>query len=122
VSPDLRKHLGALGERLACEHLERLGFEVIERNYRTRWGEIDVIAADARTLVFCEVKTRRLGTGLPWDALGPAKRTQVRRIARAWLAERDKRPRLPELRFDAIGVTIDAAGRLAGLDHLEAAF
>lgn len=118
---DPRRDLGELGERLACEHLERRGLRVIERNYRTRWGEVDVVAADSQTLVFCEVKTRR-GGGSPWEALGERKRRQVRAIARRWLAERPDRPRVPNLRFDAIGVTFDARGRLVGLEHLEGAF
>jgi putative endonuclease len=119
---DLRHDLGRLGERLATEHLERLGYRVLARNHRTRYGELDLVVTDGEALVFCEVKTRRLGTGAPWDALGEAKRVQVRRMARAWLAEVRDRPRCPVLRFDAVGVTIDARGQLIRLDHEEAAF
>jgi len=122
MSDDLRHRLGHTGERIAGEHLERLGYRVLERNYRSRWGELDLIVADERAIVFCEVKTRRLGSGSPFDALGPAKQRQVRRMAAGWLAERRDRPRAVELRFDAIGVTIDAQGALVRLDHLEAAF
>jgi putative endonuclease len=122
MARDPRRHLGELGERLACEHLERLGFRIVDRNYRTRWGEIDVVACDEGTIVFCEVKTRRPGSSRPWDALGPAKQRQVRRMAGKWLVERTDRPRAAELRFDAIGVTIDARGTLTALDHLEGAF
>lgn len=121
MSNDPRHHLGRLGERLAAEHLERRGYAIVARNHRTRFGEIDLVACDGSTLVFCEVKTRR-GRGDPWDALGPAKRLQVRRMARAYLAESDDRPRVPYLRFDAIGVGIDARGRLTRLEHLEDAF
>jgi putative endonuclease len=74
------------------------------------------------TLVFCEVKTRRAGPGSPFDNLHDAKRSQVRRMAAAWLSETQDRPRSAELRFDAIGIVLDAAGRLVRLDHLEAAF
>jgi putative endonuclease len=118
---DPRQHLGRLGERLAAEHLERLGFAILARNHRTRFGEIDLVACDGTTLVFVEVKTRR-GRGEPWDALNPAKQAQVRRMARAYLAEVHGRPRVPMLRFDAIGVAIDAHGRLTRLEHLEGAF
>jgi putative endonuclease len=121
MSTDPRHHLGRLGERLAAEHLERLGFAIVARNHRTRYGEIDLIACDGRTLVFCEVKTRR-GRGEPWDALHPAKRAQVRRMARAYLSDAPDRPRVALLRFDAIGVGIDPRGRLTRLDHLEGAF
>jgi putative endonuclease len=119
---DLRQDLGRLGERFAAEHLERRGFDLVERNYRTRWGELDLIGFDGDTLAFVEVKTRRAGSGAPFDALHEGKRRQVRRMAAAWLAERAHRPRAAELRFDAIGVTIDAHGELVGLDHLEGAF
>ncbi len=122
MAGDPRKHLGDLGERWAAEHLERLGFAVIERNYRSRYGEIDLIAHDARTLVFCEVKTRRSGVRSPFESIGTLKQRQVRRMATEWLAERRDRPRAPDLRFDAVAVTVDARGRLARLEHLEGAF
>ncbi len=122
MSTDLRQHLGLQGERLAADHLERLGYRVIARRYRTRFGELDLIVADERSLVFCEVKTRREGSGQPWDALHRAKRAQVRRMAAAWLVEAEDRPHAEDLRFDAIGVVVDARGRLVSLDHLEAAF
>jgi putative endonuclease len=124
VSDDLRHCLGATGERLAAEHLERRGFSVVERNFRTRWGELDIVAFDGRTLAFCEVKSRRAGgsRGGPFEAVGPGKQVRVRRMAGSWLAERRERPRAPLLRFDVIGVTFDAAGRLISLEHLEGAF
>jgi putative endonuclease len=124
VSEDLRHRLGATGERLAAEHLERRGFTVVERNFRTRWGELDIVAFDGRTLAFCEVKSRRQGgtRGGPFDAVGPGKQARVRRMAGSWLAERRERPRAAVLRFDVIGVTFDAAGRLLALEHLEGAF
>ena len=118
---DPRQHLGRLGEQLAAEHLERLGYAIVARNHRTRYGELDLVACDGGTLVFCEVKTRR-GRGEPWDALGDAKRMQVRRMAREYLSEVTDRPRVAALRFDAIGVCIDTRGRLTRLEHLEDAF
>jgi putative endonuclease len=118
-----------MGERIAERHLERRGYRVIERNYRTRYGEIDLIAVDRRAIVFCEVKTRvspsRTGPAGPFDAIGPSKRRRVRMMAAQWLAAREAdpaRPRRPELRFDAIGVTLATGGRLLALDHLEGAF
>lgn len=79
---------------------------------------------DGRALVFVEVKTRRPSrrAGAPLEAVSRAKQSQVRRMARAWLAEHPDRPRVAELRFDAIGVTLDAAGRLLSLEHLEGCF
>lgn len=121
MSSDLRHHLGREGERLAREHLERLGCTVIAANHRTRWGELDLVVQDGDAIVFVEVKTRRAG-GAPFDALHAGKQQQVRRMAAAWLHEVRDRPHARELRFDAIGVVIDARGRLVRLDHLEAAF
>jgi putative endonuclease len=122
MSTDLRHRLGRVGEQLAAEHLERRGFTIVSRNHRTRWGEIDLIAADGRRIVFCEVKTRRAGVAGPFEGLREAQCRRLRRMAAAWLQEQRERPRPPELRFDAIGVTIDAHGRLVALEHLEGAF
>jgi putative endonuclease len=124
VSEHARQHLGAAGEQLAAEHLERLGYEIVERNFRTRWGELDIVAYNGEVLAFCEVKTRRFGPGggMTLEAVRPAKQRQVRRMAFSWLRERTERPYAPELRFDAIGVTFDLEGRLVGIEHLEGAF
>lgn len=124
MSGDSRHRLGELGEQLAAEHLVRRGFEIVERNFRTRWGELDIVAFDGRTLAFCEVKTRRLkpGSGTPFDALRTAKRGRIRKMAGSWLIERVRRPHAEILRFDAIGVTFDPAGRLVSIEHLEGAF
>jgi putative endonuclease len=121
VIGDARHQLGRTGEEIACEHLHRLGLTIVERNYRTRWGELDVVASDGRTLVFCEVKTRRVG-GAPLDAVHRGKQRRVRRMAAQWLHERAGRTYAPELRFDAIAVILDHAGGLVSLEHLEAAF
>jgi len=124
VSGDHRPELGRRGEQLAAEHLVRRGFEIVERNYRTRWGELDIVAFDGRTLAFCEVKTRRMAAGGPGPLEGvrALKRSRVRKMAGSWLIERTDRPRADNLRFDAIGVTFDLADRLVSLEHLEGAF
>lgn len=124
MSTDLRHQLGRTGEDLVLEHVQRLGYTLVARNHRTRWGELDLIIFDGTTLVFVEVKTRRAsaaGRG-PWEALHARKTSQVRRMAAAYLAEARDRPRSAEIRFDAVGVVIDARGRLVRLDHLEDAF
>jgi putative endonuclease len=127
TATDPRRELGARGEELARRHLEARGFTLLEANFRTRHGELDVVAADARHLVFCEVKTRILtgppGELGPFAAIGRRKRRQVRLMAREWLARRGSEgPRPPELRFDAIGIAFDRSGRLISLEHLEGAF
>jgi putative endonuclease len=130
MSADPRQELGRRGEQVAVEHLLRRGFDIIERNYRTRWGELDIVAYDGSALIFCEVKARRMPTrggpparaGQPLDAVNGAKRTQLRKMAGRWLIERRERPFAEELRFDAIGVSFDAGGDLVGLEHIEHAF
>jgi putative endonuclease len=117
-----RQHLGRLGERLAAEHFARLGFSVLAQNHHTRFGELDLVLSDGRTLVFCEVKTRRLGSGEPFDSRHGSKRSQVRKIAAQWLSEPSDRPWHEELRFDAIGVLLDREDGLVRLDHVENAF
>ena len=118
------KRLGNRGEELAAEHFERLGYRVLSRNHRTRFGELDLVLADEgeATIVFCEVKSRRLGSGDWRDNLHDGKQKQVRTMAAAWLAKVTDRPFGAELRFDAVGVTLDARGELIRLDHYEAAF
>jgi putative endonuclease len=127
--PDPRHALGRRGEQLAAEHLQRLGFSLLGRNERTRYGEIDLIAFDSRTLVFAEVKSRRVsGRGARPDQqplmwLRPRQRVRLRKLATAWLAdEKHIRPTAHTIRFDAIGVTLDCRGRLLALDHLEGAW
>ena len=122
MATDSRKSLGRLGEQLAADHFERLGWRIVERNYHTRLGELDLVAVDGATLVFAEVKTCRLGRGQPWDSLHRRKRGQVRRIAGLWFNERRGIPFFEHVRFDAIGVLVDERDALVRLDHLEGAF
>jgi putative endonuclease len=124
VSDDARHRLGALGERLAAEHLIGRGFRILERNYRTRWGELDIVAFDGRTLAFCEVKTRKVSQrgGTPFEAINHRKRQRVRKMAGSWLSERTDRPFATTIRCDAVGVIFDPAGRLVAIEHLEGAF
>jgi putative endonuclease len=116
--------LGQQGEEIAAGHLRRQGFQILERNFRTRWGELDLVAYDGQVLAFCEVKTRRAGgsRGTALEAVGPRKRSRLRRMAGCWLVQRRDHPRADVLRMDAIGVTVDARGRLVSLEHLEGAF
>lgn len=120
MSADRRQILGRVGERLALEHYARRGFGVLERNYRSPAGELDLILYDGETIVFAEVKTRRAGGLDPIESITPAKQRRLRRLAASWLAERTGLPRARELRFDAVGIVIDAGGRLVALDQREA--
>lgn len=118
--------LGRRGEDLACAHLRACGLQILERNFRRPPGEIDVVARDGRTVVFVEVKTAVLSAhaGGPASALeriSPRQRSRLRRCAAAWLAER-RPPGRPDVRFDAVGVLLDARGGLLALDHLRGAW
>ena len=126
-----RLRSGRLGERIAARHLERRGYRVVDRNFRAREGEIDLIAARGTTLVFCEVKTTvdrgapARGPAYALEAVGAAKRRQIRRIARMWLAaprEKMRTANLTDIRFDAIGVRLSREGELLSLEHVENAF
>ena len=121
---DRTKELGRRGEQLAAEHFTRLGYRVLARNHHTRWGELDLVLTDETesTIVFCEVKSRRVGNGDWRDNLHDRKQQQVRSMAAAWLSEVTDRPRYAELRFDAVGVTLDHHDELVRLDHLQGAF
>nr|A1UEH2.1 RecName: Full=UPF0102 protein Mkms_2031 [Mycobacterium sp. KMS]Q1BAJ0.1 RecName: Full=UPF0102 protein Mmcs_1985 [Mycobacterium sp. MCS] len=102
-----RAAIGALGEDLAVKHLDSLGMRVLERNWRCRYGELDVIAEDpaARAVVFVEVKTRTTDHfGGVAEAVTPQKVRRLRRLAGLWLAGRDER--WAAVRIDVIGVRI----------------
>jgi putative endonuclease len=113
-----RQILGRIGERLALEHYQRLGFELLECNHRTRSGELDLIVCDEATIVFVEVKTRRAGGLDPLLSITPRKVRRLRLVAAQWLAARPGRPRRSELRFDAVAVVISAEGKLVALEQL----
>jgi putative endonuclease len=128
---DPRRALGRRGEQLAADHLGRLGFAPVARNERTRYGEIDLIVFDGRTLVFAEVKTRRVRATAttprpeqqPLSRLRRRQRTRLRRLAVAWLSDESRaRPTARTIRFDAIGVSVDGNDRLVGIDHVEGAW
>ena len=114
-----RSLLGRSGEDAACDLYRRLGFEVVERNYRSGRGEIDLVARRDDTLVFCEVKTRRSQDwGLPAEAVDWAKQAQLRRLAAAWMSER--KPGYVDFRFDVVSVIV--RGQQVEVTHIPDAF
>jgi Holliday junction resolvase-like predicted endonuclease len=124
-----RQLTGETAERIVAERLEREGWLIVARNVRVPEvrGEIDLIGVDAGALVFVEVKARRLGSiagpESPAAAVGPRKRAKLRGLAVAWLRERGYDvPRHRELRFDVVGLRLDAGGRVADYEHLRGAF
>ena len=101
-----RTELGALGEQIAVDHLQGLGLRILARNWRCRYGELDVIADDGSgTVVFVEVKTRTGdGFGGVEQAVTPLKVRRIRRLAGMWLSGRDDG--WAQVRIDVIGVRI----------------
>jgi putative endonuclease len=100
-----RQELGALGEQVAVDHLRTVGLQIVQRNWRCRYGELDVIADDDGTVVFVEVKTRTGdGFGGLDEAVTPRKLRRVRRLAGIWLAGQDNHWR--GLRIDVVGVRV----------------
>jgi putative endonuclease len=99
------KQLGQMGEDLSCTYLLDNDFEIIERNWRCKAGEADIIAVENDTLVFIEVKTRATQScGLPEDAVNQKKRTKYENIAIKYLATHD-RPS-SRVRFDVISLMV----------------
>jgi putative endonuclease len=121
-----RQRIGRAAEDLVATRLADANWEILERNARTRYGELDLIALDNRTLVFVEVKAGREGSAYgperPVLAIDRRKQQRVRRLAVAWMAEHRDLPRYEEIRFDAVGVSFDRGGRATGVEHIEAAF
>ena len=100
-----RTLFGREGEDAASAFYRDLGYEVVERNYRSGRGEIDLVARRGETLVFCEVKSRRSDRwGAPAEAVDGLKQARLRKLAAAWMAER--RPGYAEVRFDVVSVIV----------------
>lgn len=108
-----RRALGARGEELAARWYVERGYEIVDRNWRCRHGEIDIVAVRGRVLVVCEVKTRTSDAfGSPAEAVTPDKRRRLRRVAMAWLDGHDARGRV--LRFDVAAVVGNAVTVIEG--------
>jgi putative endonuclease len=126
-----RLRTGRLAEARAAEHLISLGYRMLERNARTKFGELDIVVFEGRrhALVFVEVKAvragGRVGPERPVLWVTPRKQSQVRRLAAAWIAERRSGgaiPRYAEIRFDAVGVVLGPRDEVVDLEHLIGAF
>jgi putative endonuclease len=117
---DPRRSLGNAGEDAVAAWYEAAGYRVVDRNWRCRDGELDVVVTRGDTLVFCEVKTRSSTRfGVPVEAVTATKQRRLRMLAARWLAEHDTRRRT--LRFDVASVMRGSDGQLA-VEVLESAF
>src|SRR5687768_6006497 len=100
-----RTGLGDVGEDVAERLYRKMGFRVLDRNFRCERGEIDIVARRGPLLVFCEVKTRRTDRwGEPSEAVHHAKQARLRRLAAIWLGRR--RPGAVDIRFDVVSVIV----------------
>ena len=117
-SPGRRRETGAKGEDIAEKHLRRLGYSIVERNYRCREGEIDIIAWQDDCLVFVEVKTRTGGGfGTPEESVTPLKQERLALLADAYIQGLGEPPEF--WRIDVVGVELGSGGRVVRLEHIE---
>jgi len=113
-----RARLGKRGERLAQEHLRRQGYRILETNFRSREGEIDIVAEKDDWLVFVEVRTRRNAQlGSAEESVTKAKQQRLALLAEGYLQARDSPP--PNWRIDVVAIDVAADGSIARLEHIE---
>lgn len=116
-----RADLGATGEAAAAVWLQAHGYDILERNFRTRCGEIDLVARTGDAVVFLEVKSRTSARfGHPSEAIVARKQRRLLRLAEAYLRSRHLEGCV--VRFDAVAVHLDAAGRVVEIEHIADAF
>jgi len=111
-------NLGRLGEAQAAEYLRKKGYKILARNFRTRWGEIDLVALNGSFLVLIEVKTRwSKNYGLPEEAVTPAKIYSIKKVGQYF---KTLFPQTPDLmRIDVIAIELDNLGNVQKLRHLK---
>ncbi|MBI2886932.1 MAG: YraN family protein [Chloroflexi bacterium] len=113
----VRQRLGALGERLARQHLERLGYQVLEANYRVPTGELDLVALEGGYLVFVEVRTRRgRAFGTPEESVDARKAQRLSALAEEFAQRRPDLPR--DMRIDLVAVEFTLRGKLERIEVL----
>ena len=101
-----KKELGNKGEKIASDYIKEIGYEILDKNYRKREGEIDLIAEDNREIVFIEVKTRKSSNfGYPEEAVNQKKTEKMIKVANLWLEEKEKFDN--SWRIDIIAIEMD---------------
>lgn len=111
-----RKRLGAWGEKVAADHLKASGYELVDRNWRCRQGEIDLVVRKGQELVFVEVKTRRgQQAGMPEEGLTRRKSQKLVNLAKLYLAEHDL---TADWRIDLVAVELDSSGKFVRCEHI----
>lgn len=120
------KALGRLGESLAANYLRRKGYRILGRNYRSKIGELDLIAAKDQTLIFVEVKTRTgKGGGEPYEAVDYKKQQKLLKLADGYLAYggiKNLNDVFEDTRIDVISILMNKNGQIRTLEHIKDAF
>lgn len=110
--------IAVMGENLAVKYLEKKGYVIIERNFRRRYGEIDIIAVSGKTLVFVEVKTRKsLLFGKPLESITFRKLREIMNTAQYYVLTHPKLPKL--LRIDAVSILLNKENNIDTIEHVE---
>ncbi|MGE5403791.1 MAG: YraN family protein [Candidatus Saccharibacteria bacterium] len=116
----MKRETGQRGEELAAVYLQRRGYKIITRNYRSRWGEIDIICRKNGVLIFVEVRSKSGDRfGEPEESITPAKMEKIRKTAFAYL-EKESEVSFREIRFDFIAVRGTPEG--PRINHIKSAF
>ena len=116
--PSYNRQLGALGERIAKDYLQRRGYQILETNFRCREGEIDIVARHGDYLVFVEVRTRKSrNTGTPEESITNAKRQKLVEVANAYLQAHDQPP--SPCRIDVVAVELGPGDEILRLEIVE---
>ena len=115
----MRRALGQQGEEIAARYLQKEGYRILSRNYRTRYGELDIICLKNEALIFVEVKTRRSESfGSAEEAITSKKIEHIKKVALLYLT--NNQTKYKEIRFDVI--TILMVNNEPRLNHIQAAF
>ena len=123
-----RQELGKLGEELAASYLQEKGYRLLERNYRCRLGEIDIVALDGEVLVFVEVRCRTSGRfGLPQESIRREKQAKLRKLAQYYLLRAARPGPAPatgknKVRFDVLALLFDCEQAACRIEHIQNAF
>jgi len=113
-----RKEIGAVGEKLAADFLKKRGYKIIQRNFRCREGEIDIIVQKDECLVFVEVRTKKnTAFGTPEESVTLSKREKLISLAETYLQACDKAP--VSWRIDVVAVELTPDNRVSRLEHIE---
>jgi len=119
------KHLGKAGEEEATSYLKKRGYKILERNYKTKFGELDIVASKKKAIIFVEVKSRTVGeidspTFLPEDNIDRRKRGKLRKLGEYYLSVHNY-PENQEWQIDVVTVEIDLDSSSVVIRHIEQA-